>query len=128
MEAGAKGARSAHGRTIGVTCTLFVRSPNEWNDETVLTQSLEERLMTLVARGDGFVVLPGGTGTLLELAYILEAMNKEFIDRRPIVLYGDFWTPVLEPLKKEMKEEGLGKIGEVLHVVSTTADLVKKLQ
>ena len=101
MEGAAKGARSAGGHTIGVTCRIFDRTVNEWIAEEVLTDTPEDRLRTLIARGDGYVMLPGGTGTLLELPYALESMNKQFITPRPVVLYGTFWDPVLGVLSHE---------------------------
>ncbi len=119
MEGSAKGARSAGGHTVGVTCRIFDRTVNEWIAEEVLTDTLEDRLKTLVARGNGYVLLPGGTGTLLELAYVLEAMNKEFITPRPIVLYGTFWDPVLGVLSHEF---GMQRSAWVRSVISGVPD------
>ena len=45
-------------------------------------------------------MLPGGTGTLLELALVWELINKRLIDPRiPLVLLGDHWTPLLPPIR-----------------------------
>ena len=128
MEAAARGARSAAGHTIGVTCRIFDRTPNEWIIEEILTPSLEERLKTLVMKGDGFVLLPGGTGTLLELAYVLESMNKGFIPQRPVILLGDFWIPVLEPLRQEMMDDRLGAMEGFLSVVTSPVEAIEKLR
>ncbi len=83
---------------IGVTCSAFADSTaNEYVTREVKTASLEERLGTLVRLGDAYVVLPGGTGTLLELAMVWELKNKRFLDRaKPIILMGEFWKPVVE--------------------------------
>lgn len=98
MLAAAKGAREAGGTVIGVICSAFKNSvANEFVSEQVTTASLDERLHTLVRLGMGYVVLPGGTGTLLELAKVWELKNKKFLDRpRPIVLLGDFWRPLVD--------------------------------
>ena len=41
--------------------------------------------------------LPGGTGTLLELAAVWELKNKGFLDGgKPIILMGDFWQPLVK--------------------------------
>jgi len=98
MLATAKGAREAGGKVIGVTCSAFKSSvANAFVSEQVTTASLDERLDTLVRLGMGYVVLPGGTGTLLELAKVWELKNKKFFDRaRPIVLLGDFWRPLVD--------------------------------
>lgn len=98
MVAAAKGAAEAGGTVIGVTCSAFKKSvANEFVTREVATGSLEERLHRLVELGRAYVVLPGGTGTLLELASVWELKNKGFLDRaRPVILVGDFWKPVVD--------------------------------
>lgn len=98
MQASAKGAAEAGGTVIGVTCSAFKSSvANEYVTRTIVTGSLDERLDTLVKLGRAYVVLPGGTGTLLELAMVWELKNKGFLDRgKPIVLAGEFWRPLVD--------------------------------
>lgn len=98
MLAAAKGARDAGGTIIGVTCSAFKSSvANEFVTEEMRTRSLDERLETLVRLGMAYIVLPGGTGTLLEMAMVWELKNKKFFDRaKPIVLLGDFWKPLVD--------------------------------
>jgi uncharacterized protein (TIGR00730 family) len=98
MHAAAKGAAEAGGTVIGVTCRTFKNSvANEFVTREVVTDTLEERLHNLIKAGRAYVVLPGGTGTLLELAAVWELKNKGFLDRaRPVVLVGDFWKPVVD--------------------------------
>jgi uncharacterized protein (TIGR00725 family) len=98
MLATAKGAREAGGTVIGVTCSAFKNSvANEYVTREVATESLRERLHHLIQAGDAYIVLPGGTGTLLELASVWELKNKRFLDRaKPIVLLGDFWKPLVD--------------------------------
>lgn len=116
MEAAARGAREAGGIAIGVTCDLIPRSANPWISKEIREARLVDRITTLGELAAGYVVLPGGTGTLLELAYVLEMVNKGFSDERPIVLLGSFWEPVLEPLKEEMRQEGLANLARFLTV------------
>ncbi|HPC65655.1 MAG TPA: LOG family protein [Anaerohalosphaeraceae bacterium] len=103
MLASAKGARQAGGRTIGVTCAAFGKTEaNEFISETIITQNLTERVARLCQLGDAYVVLPGGTGTLLELAEIWENANKGFVNPpKPIILIGDFWKPLVEMMAKD---------------------------
>lgn len=98
MLAAAKGAADAGGKTIAVTCSAFKSgSANEYISREIVTQSLDERLDTLIKLGDAYVVLPGGTGTLLELAKVWELKNKGFLERdKPIILVGRFWKPLVE--------------------------------
>ncbi|MCP4375153.1 MAG: hypothetical protein GY794_03080, partial [bacterium] len=102
MEASARGAKSLGGRTVGVTCSIWKSEPNPYIDREIKTSSLLERLDTLTKTGtSGYVVLPGGTGTLVELAYVWELMAKGLLERRAIVCVGDFWEPVLEMMRLE---------------------------
>jgi len=97
MAASAQGAKRAHARTIGVTCTAFNRpGPNRWIDKQIPTADLSERLMRLINLGDAYVVLPGGTGTLLELAACWELTNKRFLNRKPIICLSNYWKPVID--------------------------------
>lgn len=98
MLAAAKGANQAGGEVIGVTCSAFGSSaPNEYVTSQIATDSLEQRLNRLIELGDAYIVLPGGTGTLLELANVWELKNKRFADAdKPIIIAGSFWKTLLE--------------------------------
>lgn len=107
MEASARGAHAAEGLTIGVTCDVWPMRANKWIKEEIRTSTYPERLMTLVARGDAYVVLPGGTGTLVELALAWELMNKSVLSgtvggRRPLLVWEPYWRPVIECLNQEV--------------------------
>ncbi|MBC8379400.1 MAG: LOG family protein [Planctomycetes bacterium] len=97
MVAAAKGAAGAGGKVIGVTCRAFKRGKaNEYVTEEIQTDCLAERLGKLVELGDAYLVLPGGTGTLLELADVWEHKNKGFANTdKPIILVGAFWQPLV---------------------------------
>jgi uncharacterized protein (TIGR00730 family) len=98
MLAAAKGAKQAGGKSIGVTCSAFGRKgPNEFITKTIVTENLTARVAKLIEIGDAYAVLPGGTGTLLELAEIWELVNKGFVKpAKPIILVQDFWRPLVE--------------------------------
>lgn len=98
MLAAAKGAKSAGGKSIGVTCSVFGRKgANEFITQEITTENLSQRVAKLIEIGNAYVVLPGGTGTLLELAEIWELTNKGFINSaKPIILMQDFWRPLVE--------------------------------
>jgi uncharacterized protein (TIGR00730 family) len=98
MLAAAKGAAEAGGGIIGVTCSAFKSSKaNKYVTREIVTGSLDERLDTLVKLGRAYIVLPGGTGTLLELAKVWELKNKGFLNAdKPIILLGGFFKPLVE--------------------------------
>ncbi|HUT46184.1 MAG TPA: LOG family protein, partial [Sedimentisphaerales bacterium] len=98
MLAAAKGAAEAGGEIIGITCSAFKSGrANEYVTREIVTGSLDERLDTLVKLGRAYIVLPGGTGTMLELAKVWELKNKGFLKAdKPIILLGGFWKPLIE--------------------------------
>ncbi len=125
MLAGAKGAAEAGGTVVGVTCSAFKRSvANEYVGREIRTDSLDERLAALVEIAQAYVVLPGGTGTLLELASVWELKNKKFLDGdKPIVLLGDFWKPVVDVVSKDDPRSV-----ERLVLADTPADAVARIR
>jgi uncharacterized protein (TIGR00730 family) len=120
MEASARGAKDAAGKTIGITFkNSFKRTANKWIDEEVFQRSLVERLLKLVELGDAYVVLKGGTGTLLELAAIWEFINKKLLKEKPIVIIGDFWNSVVDTLREELLWEGAGDCTKFIYRTSS---------
>ena len=95
MEAVSRGAAEAGGRVLGVTARVFGRGANAWVAEETHVQTWQERLFKLIELGDAYVALPGGTGTLAEIAVVWEMMNKRILAPRPFVLLGDFWCPIV---------------------------------
>ena len=128
MEASARGAKEAGGETIGVTVDTFTRTANRWIDREIRKPTLPERIALLVDSADGFVILKGGTGTLLELAYVWEFMNKKFIEEKPIVIVGDFWTKVVESLRDELLREGLGDCTKFIRKVDSPRECAALLK
>lgn len=107
MEAAARGAVEAGGHTIGVTCLIFGRrgGANRYIKQEVPTFDLLTRLNTLVRLGNAYVVLPGGTGTLLELAFVWELFNKGLLRRKaPIILLGNHWRRLIDSIRREQPE------------------------
>lgn len=97
MEASARGAREAGGSAVGVLCSLWRSRPNAYLDSTVTTDDLYARVRKLIEMGTaGYVVLPGATGTLVEIALVWELLCKRLLPRRPLVCVGRFWQPVIE--------------------------------
>ncbi len=119
MEASARGAKEAGGETIGVTVDAFARMSNQWVDKEIRKATLVERIETLVNSADGYVIVKGGTGTLLELAYVWEFINKRFIPEKPIIIVGEFWGRVVDTLKDELLWEGLGDCTKFVQKVAT---------
>jgi len=97
MEASARGAVEAGGEAIGVTCSIWPSGPNRYITREIATESLAQRVATLIDVGrGGYVCLPGSTGTLVEVATVWEMMFKKMLPRRPLVCMGEFWRPLVE--------------------------------
>ena len=138
MEASARGAREAGGHTIGVTCAVWPQAANPWIVEEVRTDSFPERIMKLINLGDAYIVLPGGTGTLAELALSWEMMNKASLaetvgGRKPLLVVGPYWQAVIESLKQEGSLVAPGSTWrapalDIVTLVADAADATERLR
>ena len=129
MEGANRGAKQAGGFSVGVTCRLFSRQPNEYLDEAVWTDTLLVRLETLLRLGDAYVACKGGTGTLAEIAMAWEYINKKIVPARPLVLLGDFWSRLPEIVSDQAAAPGvsLGRAGDSIAVAATVEKTVELL-
>jgi uncharacterized protein (TIGR00730 family) len=100
MEAVSRGAKEAGGKTYGVTAEFFKPRANAWINTEIRVTTWQERLFELVRLADGFVACKGGTGTLVELAVVWEMLNKAVIGNKPVVVLGEFWTPILDRVRE----------------------------
>lgn len=99
MAAACQGAREAGGHAIGVTCDAIEAwrpgSANPWVSEERRQPTLAARLRHLLEACDGALVLPGGPGTLAELALFWNLVQVGELAPRPLVAVGPFWARVL---------------------------------
>lgn len=104
MEAVSRGAFEAGGHVVGVTCEEIERwrpiKANRWVKEERRCSTLQERLMMLITGCDAAIALPGGPGTLTEIALTWNLMIVESLPRRPLVLVGAGWQAVLNQFMK----------------------------
>lgn len=103
MEAVSKGAKTAGGHVIGVTTDQiggqFKVSPNPYLDEVINFADLRDRLHHMVLHADGYLALPGGIGTLHEIAETWELMRIGGIPSRPFLCYGPLWAEMIGKLQ-----------------------------
>ena len=104
MEAISKGAHQAGGKVIGVTTDQigerYNLEPNAFNSELVNFATLRNRLSYMVQNADAYLAMPGGTGTLHEIAETWELMRIGGIPQRPFVCYGGLWEGILHALQE----------------------------
>ena len=75
----------------------------------------------MIQSGDGYVVLKGGTGTLVEIAMVWELVNKGLIPNKPIVAVSPFWDNVVNQFREESAWEGEGGLHKTCEFGSYTA-------
>ena len=102
MEASARGAREAGGRTIGVTTSAFATraGANPWIETERRERDLFERTRGLIEAASGFIVLHGRSGTLAELALVWALHKAGLLGGKPILLVGRVWEDFLVQLRR----------------------------
>lgn len=108
MEAANRGAREAGSRSVGCNIELpREQEPNRYLDVWVQMRYFFVRKVLLAKYSYGFVVMPGGFGTLDELFEILTLVQTKKIRPFPIVLLGsDYWGPMLAVFRDVFIREG----------------------
>lgn len=103
MEAGNKGAQRGGGLSVGLNIDLpFEQSSNDYidNDKNIDFNFFFVRKVMFVKYAQGFIVMPGGFGTLDEFFEALTLIQTQKIDRFPIVLVDkQFWGGLLDWIK-----------------------------
>ncbi len=106
MEAVSKGANENGAEVIGVTVDIWSSDPNKFITKEIKCENLLDRVNKLIELGDAFIVLQGGTGTLLELAAVWELSNKGLMDHKPILCHSSMWQGIVSIMNIQMKKEG----------------------
>ena len=99
MEGASRGANEAGGHVVGVICDQIESfrplQPNPWVKEVIRHATLRDRVFYLVTQCDGIVAMPGGVGTLSELALAWSLVQVGEMPPRPIVPVGGLWQRTL---------------------------------
>ena len=110
MEAGNKGAHRGKGTSVGLNIELpFEQHDNPWidKDKNLVFDYFFVRKVMFVKYSQGFIVMPGGFGTLDELFEAITLIQTKKIGRFPIVLVGSsFWSGLLDWIKNTLLEQG----------------------
>lgn len=117
MEAGNKGARSENGKSVGLNIHLpFEQFNNIYidSDKLINFDYFFVRKVMFVKYAQGFVVMPGGFGTLDELFEAITLIQTKKIGRFPIVLVGrKYWSGLFDWIQNVMlnDENNISQIG-----------------
>jgi uncharacterized protein (TIGR00730 family) len=129
MEAANKGAQKAGGKSVGVNIKLpFEQFPNEYidPDKSITFDYFFVRKTVFIKYSQGFVVLPGGFGTLDEFFEALTLIQTGKIGKFPIILAGsDYWQGLYDWICSTMLVNGnINKEDLSLFRIASNADEV----
>ena len=135
MEAGNKGAHLAGGTSVGLNIELpFEQHDNPYidNDKNLDFDYFFVRKVMFVKYSQGFVVMPGGFGTLDELFEAMTLIQTHKIERFPIIMVGtEFWKGGLDWIKNVLLEK-FGNISatdlDLFHLVDTEDEVINILE
>ena len=134
MEAGNKGANLGGGTSVGLNIDLpFEQHDNPFidPDKSINFDYFFVRKVMFVKYSQGFVVMPGGFGTLDELFEAITLIQTKKIDTFPIILVGtSFWTGLVDWIKDTLLEK-YSTISDydldLIHVVDTPDQVIEIL-
>ena len=133
MEAGNKGAHIAGGTSVGLNIELpFEQHDNPYidSDKSLDFDYFFVRKVMFVKYSQGFVVMPGGFGTLDELFEAMTLIQTHKIETFPIILVGkEFWGGMVEWIKTTLINEGniSPKDLDLIHLVDTSDEVIEIL-
>lgn len=108
MEAANQGARKGNGKSVGLGISLpFEQGVNEFVDPDYIIDFnyFFARKVMFVKYAQGFVVFPGGFGTMDEFFEALTLIQTNKVSRFPVVLFGtDYWGGLVDWIEKTMIE------------------------
>jgi uncharacterized protein (TIGR00730 family) len=131
MEAANRGAFEAGGVSIGCNIELpFEQKPNAYQTRSLTFKYFFVRKMMFVKYSLGFVIFPGGFGTLDELFEALTLIQTKKIRNFPVVLVGTrYWSGLLNWMRDVVLPEG--KIGDqdlrLFHITDSPEEVVRIL-
>jgi uncharacterized protein (TIGR00730 family) len=119
-----KGASEAGGTSVGLGIELpFESGLNQWVDIGINFRYFFARKTMFVKYAQGFVVLPGGFGTLDELFEALTLVQTRKVTAFPVVLVGsEFWGGLLEWIRSTVLPSGKISLPD-LSLVQVTDDV-----
>ncbi|PKP40666.1 MAG: TIGR00730 family Rossman fold protein [Bacteroidetes bacterium HGW-Bacteroidetes-13] len=132
MEAGNKGAHLGGGTSVGLNIDLpFEQHDNPFidRDKSLNFDYFFVRKVMFVKYSQGFVVMPGGFGTLDELFEAVTLIQTKKIEKFPIILVGtEFWSGLIDWIKSTILEKfnNISAVDlELIHLVDTEDEVVE---
>ena len=134
MEAGNKGAKRGGGKSVGLNIVLpFEQEANPYidSDKIINFDYFFIRKVMFIKYAQGFIVLPGGFGTLDEMFEALTLIQTEKSGKFPVILIGkSFWTGLIDWIKEVLLEQENNISPEdldLIQIVDTAEEAVKMI-
>lgn len=133
MEAANKGAKKGNGKSVGLNIELpFEQSANDFidMDKLITFNYFFVRKVMFTKYAQGFIVLPGGFGTLDELFEAITLIQTKKIGSFPIILVGEkYWKGLMDWVKDVLLKEKMISPGDtdLLKIVDSPEEAVKKI-
>ena len=134
MEAGNKGAKKGGGKSVGLNIVLpFEQEANPYidSDKIINFDYFFIRKVMFIKYAQGFIVLPGGFGTLDEMFEALTLIQTEKSGKFPVILIGkSFWTGLINWIKEVLLAEENNISPEdldLIQIVDTAEEAVKMI-
>ncbi len=132
MEAANKGASSTDVDSVGLNITLpFEQQPNPFATTQIEFKYFFVRKVMFLKYAQGYIIMPGGFGTLDELFETITLIQTHRIRKVPVILVGkDYWEGLLEWVKdKFIKEKMISKEDlNLFHVLDDPDKIVKVVE
>ncbi|MGI6656270.1 MAG: TIGR00730 family Rossman fold protein [Desulfobulbus sp.] len=128
MEAASRGCMEAGGRSVGLNIILpREQHPNQYQNISLTFRYFFIRKLTFVRHSVGYIIFPGGFGTLDEFSEALTLVQTTKIRRIPIILFGSsYWQGLCDWMRDSLLTHGCIVPGDLdlFHVVDTPEDAV----
>ncbi|MCF0200942.1 MAG: TIGR00730 family Rossman fold protein [Bacteroidales bacterium] len=134
MEAGNKGAQQGGGTSVGLEIVLpFEAKGNDYIDpgKDIRFEYFFVRKTIFMRYSQGFIVMPGGFGTLDEMSEAITLIQTEKLSDFPIVLVGkDYWQGLIDWLRNTALKENMISESDfdIFHVVDTADEAVNIIE
>ena len=135
MEAANKGAKENNGKSVGLCIELpFEENSNKFidKDKKINFDYFFVRKVMFVRYAQGFIVMPGGFGTLDELFEALTLIQTNKVEMFPIILVGSkFWNGLITWIKKTLLEENSNISSEdidLFRIADTKEEIINILE
>jgi uncharacterized protein (TIGR00730 family) len=129
MEAANRGAKMGRGKSVGLNIELpREQMPNKYLDISLNFRYFFIRKLMFVKYSKGFVIFPGGFGTLDEFFEALTLVQTRKVDEFPIVLYNKaYWQGLIDWMINTLVERGSIEKSDtsLFHVVDDSAEIGK---